>query len=198
MTRLTRAESQARTREQLVATAQERFLESGYFATSLEMVAEAAGYSKGAVYSNFANKPQLCLAVLDRIQEQQVAALAAEFEGAGTLADGLAALERWADENLGNRAWTVLEVEFATVARRDEALRERLAARRRSVRDAIAAVLESLAAAFGTSLALPPLAAADLVLSTGIGLGASRAVDPDLPVAALLDTIRLLVRADPQ
>ena len=47
MTRLTRAESQAQTRTQLVATAKELFLEDGYLAASLEKVADAAGFSKG-------------------------------------------------------------------------------------------------------------------------------------------------------
>jgi AcrR family transcriptional regulator len=39
------------------------FLRDGYAATSLEKVADEAGYSKGAVYSNFWNKDELCLAV---------------------------------------------------------------------------------------------------------------------------------------
>ena len=55
-TRLTRPESQARTRAELIATARDLFLSDGYAGTSLERVAEAAGYSKGAVYSNFASK----------------------------------------------------------------------------------------------------------------------------------------------
>ncbi|MER5838148.1 TetR family transcriptional regulator, partial [Streptomyces sp. NPDC002130] len=73
MARLTRAESQARTREHVLDTAHDLFLHDGFTKTSIERVAEAAGYSKGAVYSNFATKNELCLAVLDRIALQQVA-----------------------------------------------------------------------------------------------------------------------------
>lgn len=78
MARLTRAESQARTREQLIETAKQLFLRDGYSVTSLERVADEAGYSKGAVYSNFRNKDELCLAVLDRIHDEQVALVAGD------------------------------------------------------------------------------------------------------------------------
>lgn len=193
MSRLTRPESQARTRDQLLETAEQLFLEHGFFATSLDKVAEAAGYSKGAVYSNFANKHELCLAVLDRIHAQQVLALGREFGDASTVEEGLGALERWAERHIGNRAWTVLEVEFGTVARHDEALRAELAHRRRGVRDAIATLIETLAAAFGVRVRLGPEAAANLVLGAGIGLGVQRAVDPEVPVAPLIDTVRLLI-----
>ena len=67
MARKTRAESQAETRAQLLKTARQLFFDDGYHPTSLEKVADAAGYSKGAVYSNFRNKDELCLTVLDRI-----------------------------------------------------------------------------------------------------------------------------------
>ena len=67
-TRLSRAESQALTRQRLVDVARDLFLREGYAKTSLERVAEEAGFSKGAVYSNFGGKDDLCLAVLDSIQ----------------------------------------------------------------------------------------------------------------------------------
>jgi AcrR family transcriptional regulator len=63
--RMTRAESQAQTRAQLVKTARQLFFEDGYHPTSLEKVADAAGFSKGAVYSNFDDKEALFLALVD-------------------------------------------------------------------------------------------------------------------------------------
>ena len=53
---VSRAERQAQTRERLIAVAREMFLTDGYAATSLDKVALQAGFSKGAVYSNFAGK----------------------------------------------------------------------------------------------------------------------------------------------
>ncbi len=61
-----RRESQAQTRLRLMEVASDEFLEGGYRATSLERVAETAGFSQGAVYSNFAGKEDLVLAVLDQ------------------------------------------------------------------------------------------------------------------------------------
>ena len=72
MARLTRAEKQAQTRSQLVATARQMFFDDGYHPTSLEKVADAAGFSKGAVYSNFRNKDELCTAVLDEIRAERL------------------------------------------------------------------------------------------------------------------------------
>ncbi|MDN5852536.1 MAG: TetR/AcrR family transcriptional regulator, partial [Actinomycetia bacterium] len=61
----TRAERQAQTREALISVARELFLRDGFAATSLDRVAVEAGFSKGAVYSNFSGKEELGLAVLD-------------------------------------------------------------------------------------------------------------------------------------
>ena len=98
MPRLSRAASQARTRAQLIETARELFLRDGYFATSLDKVADAAGYSKGAVYSNFASKDELCLAVLDALLAERAAQIAAAGRpGASGSAGKLAAFEKWAD-----------------------------------------------------------------------------------------------------
>ena len=64
-TGLTQAQRKQRTSAGLVETARGLFLERGFHATSLDEIAEAAGYSKGAVYSNFGGKAELFLAVLD-------------------------------------------------------------------------------------------------------------------------------------
>ena len=51
--RLRRDESQAQTREALIEAAQELFDVKGFAATSITDIAEAAGYTTGALYSNF-------------------------------------------------------------------------------------------------------------------------------------------------
>src|SRR5881227_1173489 len=127
MARLTRAESQARTREQLLETAKELFLRDGYSMTSLEKVADEAGYSKGAVYSNFRNKDELCLAVLDRIHEDQAKLMADSLHGASGVDGLLTALGSWAERSIGDEAWTALEAEFAVNARHDPQVRAELA-----------------------------------------------------------------------
>ena len=182
MPRMTRAESQARTRETLVATATELFQRDGYAATSLEKVADEAGYSKGAVYSNFRNKDELCLAVVDAIRADQAHRMATAIQGAGTLEEMLAAFQRWADATIGDVAWTVFEVEFATRARQDSAVRRQLAERNAQIRDAVATLLAEHAKEFGIELPLPAADCATALLSLGVGLGVQRASDPEVGV----------------
>src|SRR5512141_226986 len=64
--RLTREESRAQTRERLLDAGKELFFNVGIDAASLEEVAETAGYSRGAFYSNFASKDELIVGVIGR------------------------------------------------------------------------------------------------------------------------------------
>lgn len=193
MPRLTRAESQARTRDQLVTTARELFLTHGYAATSLERVADAAGFSKGAVYSNFRNKNELCLAVLDTIHHEQADSMNTALRTTTTLDELLTALQDWAEHNVGDQAWTELEVEFATNVRHNELIRDELAARDRAIRHGLADLLATHAERLGVALPLSPDDCATTLLSLGIGLGVQRAVDPSIGVRVLPEVIRLLI-----
>lgn len=62
----TRAARQRETRAALVESALRAFARDGYHGANLEQIANQAGYSKGAVYSNFDSKAELFLAVIDR------------------------------------------------------------------------------------------------------------------------------------
>ena len=64
MTRLTRAEAKARTRELLLDAAARVFAQKGFAGASVDEIAVAAGYSIGAVYSNFGGKEQLFVELL--------------------------------------------------------------------------------------------------------------------------------------
>lgn len=62
----TRSERQAQTRDQLIWAAMEVFTDKGFHGASLDEIARHAGFTKGAVYANFAGKDDLFLAVVDR------------------------------------------------------------------------------------------------------------------------------------
>src|SRR5215216_2096286 len=64
--RKSQAERREETRELVLAAAARVFASRGFHATSLEAVAEEAGFSRGAVYYNFADKEELFLELLDR------------------------------------------------------------------------------------------------------------------------------------
>ena len=63
---MTRAEQQQQTREAVIAAADALFVERGFHASSVGHIAAAAGYTKGAVYSNFASKEDVFFAVYER------------------------------------------------------------------------------------------------------------------------------------
>lgn len=188
-----RADRQARTRSSLVATARELFLRDGYVSTSLDRVAVEAGFSKGAVYSNFAHKDELCLAVLDDIHAEQVQAVTAAFVSDRPLAERMAAFEEWAVANLGEQRWTALEVEFAARANHSAFVASALAQRYRSLRESLTALVADSAQRYDLRLAMDADDVATALLSLGIGLGATRANDSSLSVDVLTGTIRVLL-----
>ncbi|MBF6179826.1 TetR/AcrR family transcriptional regulator [Nocardia otitidiscaviarum] len=193
MPRLTRSESQARTRADLLATARDLFLTDGYAKTSLERVAEEAGYSKGAVYSNFRTKSQLCLEVLELIHETKFGEVSALLAAHEAFDERMAAFQDWAERTLGDIGWTMLEFEFAIVARDDPALQAALVSNLSLIRGTVAAQLQSLAGSLGIALPMPPEDAATAVLSLGLGLGIQRAIDPSLSARLITDAVRSMI-----
>ena len=79
--RLNRQERKSQTRERLIDAAAQVFARQGFEAASLDEVAAAAGYTKGAVYSNFASKTDLFIALIERRIEVQTAEHERRFEG---------------------------------------------------------------------------------------------------------------------
>ncbi len=195
MSRLTRKESHALTRGRLVETAKALFLADGYNATSLEKVAAEAGFSKGAVYSNFATKHELGLAVLDVVHAERAETLVRAVSGADSVEGRVTAFATWAEENIGDVGWTALEVEFATSTRHVTGVSRELARRRREITALVAALIEQQAAELGYELPLPAEDAAVQILALGIGLGVQRAFDPELPVRSLIELVRSMIES---
>jgi AcrR family transcriptional regulator len=193
MPRLRREESQARTRELLVSIAKKLFLRDGYQSTSIEKVATEAGFSKGAVYSNFASKDELCLAVLASLRADEMRAIGQAWSAAHTFDERLAAFTAWAERMIGDTGWTLLEVEFGLSARQNRRLRAELSDSQRTMREAVTAVVEAQRMEFDIESTLPSSVTASALLSLGIGLGIQRMIDRDVSIEPLLSTIRILL-----
>src|ERR1700678_105225 len=73
--RLTREESRAQTRATLMAVGRKHFIRYGLGGAVAEKIAEDAGYSRGALYSNFDGKEELFLAVIREEQDRRTEAL---------------------------------------------------------------------------------------------------------------------------
>lgn len=190
--RLTRAESQQRTRALIVDAATRLFLRDGFRVTSLEQIAEEAGFTRGAVYSNFDGKTAMGIAVIDALyarEERKLDATLRSLEGAGADAmfDALAA---WADETIGDPAWTRLEIEIAASSAHDDAHRAATAARYAQLRAHCAELVDEL---FAGELSVPTESLATAIVGLALGIGAQRAADPSIPGSTLSEILRALV-----
>ena len=188
--RLTRAERSARTRAELMASARQLFLRRGFHASSLELVAEEAGFTIGAVYSRFGSKADLFLAILDEHIDQivagvaQVAGLVQPLPAHAELLAGrrMALLER-------ERDWFPLVLEFWSHAARDERLRREFAARHERLVGAYAGLIETDYARLGLALPLAPEVLARAVVAMGNGVALERLADPGRVPEGLLSTM---------
>jgi AcrR family transcriptional regulator len=110
---MSRAESQAQTREEILNVAEKLFLDNGYHATSISTIAAEAGRTIGAIYSNYASKEDLCLEVIKR----RVAAEASSLVGVLGTADPdpearIAATSQWWGTLNADTAFLTLVAEY--------------------------------------------------------------------------------------
>ncbi|MBL9054004.1 MAG: TetR/AcrR family transcriptional regulator [Tabrizicola sp.] len=182
-TRLTRAEQQAQTRARLLAAAEELLVRQGYGATSLDLVAETAGYSKGAIYSNFASKEALFLALLQgymhRLQADLEALIASPEPGPDRvgLTDWLQALP--VDENCLR-----LTTELQLQARRNPAFAADFYALQQNHFAAVTTHIRRLAGPAVDRMPIPPETLARVVLALAHGLGLQAPVNSDAAPAS--------------
>lgn len=139
--RLTRRESQQATRTRLIDAAEKFFVRYGFDASPVERIAEAAGFSRGAFYSNFRDKDELFIAVLNRRRRAIFDALAEVFRREPDIAKRLLAVRDWYAHQGQQKQWTVLETEFTLRAIRNRAVRARLAALRRQELETYASLI---------------------------------------------------------
>lgn len=200
--RLTRAEAKARTREQLLAAAARVFARKGYAGASVEDIAESAGYSTGALYSNFDGKQQLFLELMTARRTRAIARQAAEAED--LLNEGAAdddpfavlahRLERITGRSAENAA---LQAEFLLYAVRNPEAMQTLAALTADRIDALTPLITHAMRQHGTSPALAPETVTRIVLALFQGLARQRRIDPDLPPDLLTQALHWLFAGMP-
>ncbi len=164
----TRAERRARTRDQLIAAAERRFKRDGFHATSVDAVADEAGYTKGAVYSNFASKEALFFAVYERHVERRAAVLEEVMgSGAPTREQVRAAVDTTARADDG---WLAVFFEFWAHVLRHPEHRQRFAELHRRGLAPVVASMHALAREHSLPLSPELLATAQLALGNGLQL----------------------------
>ncbi|HEX3511609.1 MAG TPA: TetR/AcrR family transcriptional regulator [Solirubrobacteraceae bacterium] len=194
--RLTREQSRAHTREKLLAAARTVFARSGFHGASVEEIASEAGFSTGALYSNFDGKEDLFLELMEREIEEY----SREIEQAVGRRDSVA--ERATG---GARQWMamierepdvlLLFTEFWAYGVRDEQVRKEVAERFAAFRGLLTRLIADSVREFDLELAMPAEELAVVVDALGDGIARQKLADPEVVPDDLMGRVLALLFA---
>lgn len=148
-----------RTRALLLDAAEAEFAEKGFAAATLDEIANTAGYTKGAIYKHFTTKEDLFLALSDRYWRRYFDNFSEVLTGATEMGprelDEVA--QRWRQLSIDRGAdHAALGIEFALYLRRNPEVRERVAAKRRQIVEALGKFIGDGVEQLGGALLIPP------------------------------------------
>jgi AcrR family transcriptional regulator len=176
-----RDEQKALTRHRLVDAAESVFARSGFHGASVEEIAREAGATTGALYSNFAGKEDLFLALFEERIATDLGDYSQIVEAGTTLQEqARGAGDHWMEILRERPNYFPLLIEFWSYAIREPRLRERLGGRFAALRSGSACVASGAAESWGFSAS--PEAGERLGLfinALGNGLALEKLVDPD-------------------
>src|SRR4051812_23829556 len=178
--RLTPERRRELTREALIAAAAEVFGAKGFHAASLDEIADAAGFTRGAIYSNFGSKEELLFAVYDRLDDITLAGMADAIDergGGDPLGDATAAAAVWTRLLGRSRDMIALSLELHLYALRNPEAQERLARLERQASEKLAAFIEDAFERQGLQLQMPALDLADIGRAGVNGLELAAAIN---------------------
>ncbi|RDH79560.1 TetR/AcrR family transcriptional regulator [Mycolicibacterium moriokaense] len=167
--RWTRERRLEHTRSLLLDAAEDVFAEKGFTAATLDDIAHAAGYTKGAIYKHFATKEDLFLAVSDRYWRRYFD----NFADVMSTAKQVTAREfeqiaaRWRELSRDRGAeHAALGHEFTLYLLRNPEARERVAAKRSEVVEKLAEFIVKGIDRLGGTLLVSPLTFAQVLIAT--------------------------------
>jgi AcrR family transcriptional regulator len=195
---LTADRRRQQTREHLLQAAAEVFSQRGFHAATLDEVAAAAGFTKGAVYSNFKSKEDLFLAILEDAYAREMDALKemmgfSDIPPEARLGDFVALISGELDRapSMGS-----LYLEFYLYALRNPAVRDRMNELEQRDIDAVAEILEAQRAQRGIEDEEPAERTARIIVALFRGINMMRIANPEAAGDELLEAaIAFVVRA---
>jgi AcrR family transcriptional regulator len=171
--RLNREESQARTRNLLIEAARREIVKKGFAAASIRDIAEAAGFSLGAIYSNFPDKEAILLDLIQQHQLEERARIESTLTRAnGDAATAMAGVEKWAETVNSDPDLGLLAIELQLHARRSPAFAQVYNEMNRKHRRALGVMIAQLFELFGKKVPGDPseIATGLATLSRGLSL----------------------------
>lgn len=186
--------ARSETRQRVLDAAFEVFSRQGIAASSVNDVAAAAGLTKGAVYSSFAGKDELVLALMEEHAGQRMTVGLATFEASEDLDEALVHVGQVLVRAMRtDAAWHRLLAEYFAMSAKDPERREALRLRRREAREAVARGLERAMNTTGRQLPLAPAEMAVVLFALSNGLAVESGIDPEAVPDDLLPRVLLLL-----
>jgi len=179
LARITRQESQDITRQRLRSAARDEFARYGIAGASIDRITEAAGYSRGAFYSNYASKQELALELLSENNSRSIAQWRALIDESLNPVTLLQCLEKQFDLAASQRQWWLLAVELRLEAERNPAFGERFEAVNGEIMGQLLEMIRSLCRATGCETSADPDYIAFVVHTFTHGLQFERSASPD-------------------
>ena len=179
---LTRERRRELTRTALIESAADLFAKRGFHATSLEEIAAAAGFTRGAIYKNFTGKEEILIAVVDWTIERQFAAFADaldEESGASAADQASAAADVWARLFQRDRDLTLLTLELRLLALRNSEFRTQLADWERDQVERTARFIEDRLEGSGFTITVSALDLAAVSLAGVEGISQAAVIQED-------------------
>jgi AcrR family transcriptional regulator len=167
-------------RAELLSAALGVFARRGYREASVDEIAAAAGYSKGAVYWHFAGKAELLITLLEERVDGPMREKVALLASAPAEQDmSVEASKTFARLGAEEREALMLEREYAALALRDPELGARYVARQSELRRNLGTAMEARARHLGTpGLGMPAEDVARIVMAIIAGLSADELIEP--------------------
>jgi AcrR family transcriptional regulator len=185
------------TREKLFEAAARVFEEQGIGGASIEAIAAAAGFSRGAFYSNFKSKDELIIAMLEDHVAQSIRRnfdLLARHKNPADFIDALRNVDRSQQDPLGRSP--LLHMEMILFVARAEKRRPELAKRLRARRKLTTDIVEATSKNSGRNPALNPTWTGAILLALEDGFRLHRLIDPETtPADSFLRAISDLQKA---
>jgi AcrR family transcriptional regulator len=193
---MTREQSKANTRERLLVAARSVFASHGFHGASVEEIASEAGFSTGALYSNFDGKEDLFLVLMEREID----------EHAREIADAVSVRRSVSERATGGaRQWmTMIErepevlllfMEFWAYGVRDAGVRPKVAARFAQVRELLTRLIADSASEFDLELDIPAEQLAVAIDALADGIARQKLADPDAVPDDLMGRVLSLLLA---
>lgn len=194
MARLTRTEQRAVTRQRLVDAAGRVFCRVGFEAAPIDVIAEEAGFSRGAFYSNFESKDELFVDLLGRHLDAEIETLSRALNRVKTAGDLAPAIEHRYQVLGDDSSWCLLTTEFQLYAMRGGSKAAQFSEIYERYRQRLGDLIASHFDRLGITSDLSPyeFGVSQIALSHGLALqrAANDSLDSSLPARALAMFVR--------